>query len=164
MYSRTYSLSFVLDRDGWLKKDLITSNSLYKLDEYIKKNYKSHKDVRKKYDETISEFCLEHMDLIQEENKRNHHNATGRIVILENNYNQDRLFCMRQLMVIYQNNDLLSRKKCLHKIKKILEEDDNKIEDLYKRKSYLLSKNEMDLLRIYLSYKNFKYKKMQLAF
>ena len=141
MYSRTYSLAFILDKDGWLKEDLIFSNSLYKLDNYIKNNFNGNKDVRRAYDEKISEFCLNNMQLIQDENERNHHNATGRIVILENTYKDERLCDVKQIKVIYHGSELPSRKKSITKIKKSLE-DDNKLRELYLIKNYLLSQNE----------------------
>lgn len=163
MNSRTYSLSFILDRDGWLKEDLVTSNSLYKLDNYIKDNFSDNKDVRKEFDEQISEFCLENMKLIKDENERNHHNSTGRIVILENMYDGERLCNTKCLKVIYQGSLLPSRKKCVSKIKKTLEDDD-KLKELYTRKFYLLSPNELDLLRIYFRYHNVRYKENAIGF
>lgn len=163
MYSRTYSLSFILDKDGWLKEDLIISNSLYKLDNYIKNNFNGTKDVRRIYDEKISEFCLNNMKLIQDENERNHHNATGRIVILENTYNDGRLCDVKQIKVIYHDNLLPSRKKCITKIRKSLN-DDNKLKELYQRKNYLLSQNELELIRLYDRFHNRKYKKSVIGF
>lgn len=163
MYSRTYSLAFILDKDGWLKEDLIISNSLYKLDSYIKNNFKGTKDVRRTYDEKISEFCLNNMQLIQDENERNHHNATGRIVILENNYKNERLCDVKQIKVIYHDSELPSRKKCITKIRKSLE-DGNKLKELYQRKNYLLSQNELELIRLYDKFHNPKHKNSVIGF
>ena len=164
MIKRTFNLCITLGEDGKLNEDLIISNSLYKLDEYIKNNFNSHRDVRKKYDSLIGEFCLDNMDRIINENMRNEDNRTGNIVILEKDYNEkDELVGIKRIKVIYGNSELLSRSGCIKKIKKELEKD-NKLKKLRKDKAYLLSKNEMDLIDSYFNYHNNKRKSSAIAF
>ena len=160
MYSRVYTLSLVFNN---LCEDLITSNSLYKLDEYIKTHFYSSSDVRKAYADDISEFALHNMKIIQEENKRNHHNRTGEIVILEKSYHDDKLEDVQKIKVIFQGYELPKRKNCVFKIREKLA-DDEILKELYSRKRYLLSPNEQDLLRLYLFSHNVYYKKMAIGF
>ena len=165
MIKRTFNLCITLGEDEKLNEDLIISNSLYKLDEYIKNNFNSHRDVRKKYDSLIGEFCLDNMDKIINENMRNEDNRTGNIVILEKDYNEkDELVGIKRIKVIYANQELLSRSGCIKKIEKELEKD-NKLKKLRKEKAYyLLSKNEMDLIDNYFNYHNPKRKSSAIAF
>lgn len=165
MIKKTFNLCITIGKDGKLNEDLVISNSLYKLDEYIKNNFNSHRDVRKKYDSLISEFCLDNMDKIINENIRNEDNRTGNIVILEKDYNEkDELVGIKRIKVIYGDSELLSRSGCIKKIKKELDKD-NKLKKLRKEKGYyLLSKNEMDLIDSYFNYHNTKRKSSAIAF
>lgn len=158
MTKKTFNLCIALDKNSEINEDLVISNSLYKLDEYIKNNFSNHRDVRKKYDDIISEFCLTYKDRIIEENMRNKDNRTGYIVILEKDYDENnRLITVRRIKVIYQNQELLSRSGCIKKIKKELN-NDIKLKILRDNKAYLLSKNERDLIGLYFKYHNDKYK------
>ena len=164
MIRKTFNLCITLDKDGKLNEDLIISRSLYNLDEYIKKHFKNHQDVRKQYDGIISEFCLANMGRIVNENKRNKDNRTGSIVILEKDYNEKgELVGIKRIKVIYQNQELLSRSGCIKKIKKELEIDE-KLKTLRKEKMYLLSRNEMDLIDIYFKHQNMKRKSDAIGF
>ena len=161
--SKIYSLSFILDKNGEISEDLISSNSLEQLDLYIKENFHDTKDVRKKYDSQISEFCLTYMKKIQRENWANHNNRTGSVVILEKNVSDGKITSIRPISVIYKGEHMISPTKAFRKIKEKLSDDDN-LKRLFNEKKYLLSKNEMDLIRLYFGSKNDKYKENAIGF
>ena len=164
MVKIVYSLAFALDKECLIREDLITSNSLYKLDEHIKKNFQSTLDVRNKYDDLISNLCLCYRERIQKENERNHNNRTGHVVIIEKVYDDNnKLISVIPIKVIYKNHHILKRYLCIRKIKEALNDDSN-LERLYKEKKYLLSQNEKDLLRLYFDFKNVKYKNSAIGF
>ena len=148
--SKTYCLSFSIDNDGKNSFDLVTSNSLYKLDQFMQK-FVDDKDVRRYYDEEIGEFCLYNMKIIQEENERNHRNRTGGIYIFERSYNDEgKLYMSRSIKVIYKDYCLPPRRSCLYKIQRALEEDGDKLEQLLKVKWFVLENDEKNLLKRFL--------------
>lgn len=161
---KAFSLCIMLDEKGFISEELIGFSSLRELDDYIRHNFSSHLDVRKKFNQEISEFCLEYMDRIVSENARNKNNRTGSIIILEKDYNEkNKLVQIRRIKVIYANQELLPTRGCLRRIKQVLE-DDEKLERLVKEKSFLLSKNEMDLISNYFTFHNVKRKNSAIAF
>ena len=149
MYSRTYNLCVALGEDSVENENLIISRSLYKLDQYISKNYRGREDVKKKFDQKIGEFCLSNMERIQYENQKNGNNRFGDIVLLEKTYDKEgNVIDIKKIKLIYKNHFLPARRTCISKIKKILQ-NDKKLFELRKRKYYLLSQNEMDLIDKY---------------
>ena len=143
-----FYLSLVLDKDGYEKKDLITSNRLDNLDNYIKKNFKDHRDVRRKYDEEIGEYCLQNMKFIQEENQRNHRNWTGAITILfpveEYNYEKSEYELKYiKLPIFYKDGkELKSEDECLKIIREKLK-DREMVKKLFHERGFLLSEDEI---------------------
>lgn len=161
---KTYNLCFVLDKKGEISEDLVISNSLENLDLFIKNNFSDTFDVRRKYDSLISEFCLTYMKKIQGENKTNHNNRTGSIVILEKRYdNNDKISSIIPISVIYKGEHLLKKTKALNKIAVELN-NDKKLRRLFQEKNYLLTQNEYDLIRLYFNSGNKKYKESAISF
>lgn len=163
MLSKTYNLCIALDKECMVNEDLIVSNSLYKLDSYIKGKFYDTKDIRKEFEEEISIFALDNIERITYLNKKNKDNRMGHIVILEKVYKDNTLLRVRPIKVIYHGFILPKRSICLKKIKNSLMKDD-KLNELYYRKRYLLSQNEIDLLGLYFRFHNEKYKKSALYF
>ena len=60
---KIYSLAFALD--DYNSIDLLGSNSLFTLDKMIQEKFKDTYDVRRVYDQMISEFCLENRRKIE---------------------------------------------------------------------------------------------------
>lgn len=146
MYSRTYNLCVALGKNSDENENLIISRSLYKLDQYISKNYRGREDVKNAFDQKIGEFCLRNMKRIQYENNNN---RFGDIVILEKTYNEKgKIVNIEKIKLIYKNHFLPARRTCISKIKKILQ-NDKKLFELRERKYYLLSQNEIDLIDKY---------------
>ena len=155
-----FHLAFILDKEGYNSINLVSFDSLIKLDDFIIKRFKNSHDVRDKYNDIIGEFCLDNMEYIKEENIRNKRNWTGSIVIIcEERDNRDEIESFHKISVLYQNSKkLLSRDECLKKIKKEL--DNSKIiNEILSRKRFLLSRNEIDLLLLDKNRGDDKYKK-----
>ena len=145
--NRIFHLSFLLDRDGYNRIDLISFDTLSKLDNFIMKRFKKTVDVRKKYEQEISEFCLDNMSFIIKENTKNKRNWLGSIVILadERNYD-DKTEKLYKIPIIYQNDKkMLSKEDCLKKIREKLN-DKSVVRKIFEEKRYLLSDYEKDLL------------------
>ena len=145
--NRMFHLSFLLDRNGYNRIDLISFDMLSKLDEFINARFTNSSDVRKKYQQDISEFCLDNMNFIKNENKKNKRNWLGSIaIIVDERNNDDKTTQLYKIPIIYQNDKKLLRKEdCLSKIKVGLQ-DKNNIKRIFVEKRYLLSKYEIDLL------------------
>ena len=131
------------------KKDLITFPSLEELDSYTI-SFSNSSEIRNKYSKEIQEYLRKNIIYLTNQKQKE-----GRIVITYlDNYNNIRYF-----PIIYKNEqELLNVDKTLKIIKDKLN-DDNVLKDISVRKSYLLSRNEKDLLNIYFSTNNLKYKK-----
>ena len=144
---RIFHLSFLLDRVGEKRIDLVSFYELSKLDKFIMERFKNTKDVRKKYEQDISEFCLDNMDEIKKENERNKRTWLGSIVIIADERDQDdHTKLIYKIPVIYQNDKkLLPRDNCLKIIKEKLQ-DKNVVRKLFEEKPYLLSDYEKHLL------------------
>ena len=144
---RIFHLSFLLDYSGYNRIDLVSFYELSKLDDFIMERFKNTKDVRKKYDANISEFCLENMDFIKNENKKNKRNWTGSIAIIcEERDKEDKTLLMYKIPIIYQDDKkMLSKEECLNKIKERLK-DKKIVGKIFNEKRYLLSDYEKDLL------------------
>lgn len=155
--ARIFHLSHLLDKDGYKRIDLISFYELSKLDDYLEK-FTSNKDVRKKYEMDISEFCLDNRKMIEEENKKNHHNWTGSIAIIcEERDSKDKPGLIHKIPIIYQNNPkLFSKDECLKKIKEKLKKLST-ICYIYLDKNYMLSQNERELVLLYKKTHNKKY-------
>lgn len=152
-----FSLSIVIDKNGYNRQDLYKTNTLKEMDDYLL-NFKDHLEVRDKYSIDISEFLLDNMKYIRENEKKNNRENNGRICITYIGKNNE----IRMFPIIYRNSPkLLKKDEALHKIKKVLSNNETKLKELYDRKRYLLSGYECDLIRDYLdypvSYKRFKY-------
>ncbi len=145
--SKIFHLSFLLDRDGFRRIDLISFYELSKLDDFIITRFKNTHDVRKKYQDEISEFCLDNRERIQKENAKNKRNWTGSITIIaDERDNNDKTELLYKIPIIYQDDQkLLSKEECLRKIKEALQ-NQKVIKRLFTEKRYLLSQYEIDLL------------------
>ncbi len=143
------SISLVLGDANIRKKDLITFPSLEELDSYTI-SFSNSSEIRNKYSKEIQEYLRKNIEYLTNQKQKE-----GRIVITYlDNYNNIRYF-----PIIYSNEqELLNIDKTLKIIKDKLN-DDNILKDISVRKSYLLSRNEKDLLNIYFSTNNLKYKK-----
>ena len=143
------SISLVLGDANIRKKDLITFPSLEELDSYTI-SFSNSSEIRNKYSKEIQEYLRKNIEYLTNQKQKE-----GRIVITYlDNYNNIRYF-----PIIYSNEqELLKVDKTLKIIKDKLT-DDNILKDILVRKSYLLSRNEKDLLNIYFSPNNLKYKK-----
>ena len=141
-----FHLSFILDELGYNRINLVSFYELSKLDNFIIKNFRNTYDVRKKYQQDISEFCLVNRELIEEENKRNNHNWTGSIAIIaEERDKNDHVGLFHKIPIIYKNDlKLLSKDECLIKIKNKLK-NPNIIKVIYQNKKIMLSQNEREL-------------------
>ena len=148
------SISLVLGDANMRKKDLITFPSLEELDSYII-SFSNSSEIRNKYSKEIQEYLRKNIIYLTNQKQKE-----GRIVITYlDNYNNIRYF-----PIIYSNEqELLNIDKTLKIIKDKLN-DDNILKDILVRKSYLLSRNEKDLLNIYFSTNNLKYKKDFIVF
>ena len=143
------SISLVLGDANIRKKDLITFPSLEELDSYTI-SFSNSSEIRNKYSKEIQEYLRKNIVYLTNQKQKE-----GRIVITYlDNYNNIRYF-----PIIYSNEqELLNIDKTLKIIKNKLN-DDNVLKDISVRKSYLLSRNEKDLLNIYFNTNNLKYKK-----
>ena len=143
------SISLVLGDANIRKKDLITFSSLEELDSYTI-SFSNSSEIRNKYSKEIQEYLRKNIEYLTNQKQKE-----GRIVITYlDNYNNIRYF-----PIIYSNEqELLNIDKTLKIIKDKLT-DNNILKDISVRKSYLLSRNEKDLLNIYFSTNNLKYKK-----
>lgn len=143
------SISLVLGDANIRKKDLITFPSLEELDSYTI-SFSNSSEIRNKYSKEIQEYLRKNIIYLTNQKQKE-----GRIVITYlDNYNNIRYF-----PIIYSNEqELLNVDKTLKIIKDKLN-DDNILKDILVRKSCLLSRNEKDLLNIYFSTNNLKYKK-----
>lgn len=143
------SISLVLGDANIRKIDLITFPSLEELDSYTI-SFSNSSEIRNKYSKEIQEYLRKNIVYLTNQKQKE-----GRIVITYlDNYNNIRYF-----PIIYSNEqELLKVDKTLKIIKDKLT-DDNILKDILVRKSYLLSHNEKDLLNIYFSTNNLKYKK-----
>ena len=74
-------LSIVLDKEGYNRYDLYSTNTLRELDEYIK-GFSNSQEVRDKYNEEVSEFLLDNMETIMNSEHRNNRTNNGRICIV----------------------------------------------------------------------------------
>lgn len=143
------SISLVLGDANIRKIDLITFPSLEELDSYTI-SFSNSSAIRNRYSKEIQEYLRKNIEYLTNQKQKE-----GRIVITYlDNYNNIRYF-----PIIYKNEqELLKVDKTLKIIKDKLT-DDNILKDILVRKSYLLSRNEKDLLNIYFSTNNLKYKK-----
>ena len=143
------SISLVLGDANIRKIDLITFPSLEELDSYTI-SFSNSSEIRNKYSKEIQEYLRKNIIYLTNQKQKE-----GRIVITYlDNYNNIRYF-----PIIYSNEqELLNVDKTLKIIKDKLN-DNNILKDIFVRKSYLLSHNEKDLLNIYFSTNNLKYKK-----
>lgn len=148
------SISLVLGDTNIRKIDLITFPSLEELDSYTI-SFSNSSEIRNKYSKEIQEYLRKNIIYLTNQKQKE-----GRIVITYlDNYNNIRYF-----PIIYSNEqELLNIDKTLKIIKDKLN-DDNILKDILVRKSYLLSRNEKDLLNIYFSTNNLKYKKDFIVF
>lgn len=148
------SISLVLGDANMRKKDLITFPSLEELDSYTI-SFSNSSEIRNKYSKEIQEYLRKNIEYLTNQKQKE-----GRIVITYlDNYNNIRYF-----PIIYSNEqELLNIDKTLKIIKDKLT-DNNILKDILVRKSYLLSRNEKDLLNIYFSTNNLKYKKDFIVF
>lgn len=145
--NRIFHLAFLLDRDGYKRIDLVSFDKLSKLDQFIIERFRNNKDVREKYSQDISEFCLDNMNFIKQENKKNKRNWTGSIAIIcDERNNDDQCEKLYKIPIIYQNDKkLLSKENCLYKIKDNLKNKEI-VKKIFEEKRYLLSDYEKDLL------------------
>ncbi len=148
MQNYVFHLSFLIDEMGYNRIDLVSFFSLEDLDNFIIDHFNSHQDVRKKYMQDISEFCLVNREFIQRENKINKRNWTGSIVIIaEERDMNDQILAIHKVAVRYQESKKsITPLGCIRKIKKCML-NDGILAEIRKRKAFLFSQNELDLLR-----------------
>ncbi len=166
MYNRVFSLSFILDRDGYNSLDLVSFTTLHELDVFIKNHFINRESIMERYNDEIAEFCLGNMNFIQKENKRNKRNWTGSIVIIcDYITNDDKVAFFHKIPMIYQEDkNLLSKNDCLKRIEQSLKEDDNLLNRMLNEKGYVLTDNEQHLIRNYFKYGYSKYKDEAIQF
>ena len=142
MNDMMFHLAFILDKEGNNGINLVSFQSLRELDNFILKNFKSHEDVRKAYNEDIAEFCLKNREFIQKENSKNQRDWTGSIVIIAEKKGK----YFHKLKVLYNLQDrLLPLNDSIRKIR--LEMHNMKVlQQIRKRKNFLLSPNAKKLL------------------
>lgn len=150
-----FHLSIVLDEFGYNRQDLYSCKTLKEMDEYLL-NFQNHLEIREKYAIDISEFLLDNMKYIKENEKKNHRVNNGFIKIIYEGKNNTLI----NFGIIYQGNSMITEKNyCFHKIR-IAFNDDLILKRLYNEKKYLLSEYEFDLLEQYfmfpVSYKRYK--------
>lgn len=150
-----FNLSIVLDRNYENREDLYTTASLEELDDYLKQ-FNDHHEIRNLYRDQIQEFLLDNKEYIKMTEEKNNRLNNGRICITFLDHHK----IMRSIAIIYKNDgNLLPKKNCLRKIIEELKNDDI-LKELYLRKKYLLTRNEIDLLRNYflfpVSYRKYK--------
>ena len=161
MLKRTYQLRFHIDQDGRLGINLETSDSLLKINEFIANNFQDTKDVRKKYEVDIGEFCLDYQRRIEKENAKNGNKRLGAVSLFCREVDDDKVNYYK-LPILY-TSELLPKKECIKRIKNGLQ-DDEKINELLTKKNYLLSMNEKSLFRIYQNIHSEKYKNQGIGF
>lgn len=145
------SLALVLNEDGSLKKDLMTFQSLQSADNYTTKLNDS-KDIKKEFASIIKSFLENNQSYLT----KRKNNYQGRICLISyDNQNNIRFF-----PILYKQNSKLSQINYLKSAIKEKLNDDIVLEEIFKRKKYLLSKNELSLLNLYLRLKDIKYKKL----
>lgn len=153
-----FSLSIVLDKNGRNRQDLYKTSTLKELDDYLL-SFKNHLEIRDKYLDDVSEFLLDNMNYIRENEKKNKRVNNGRICITYIGKNNE----IRMFPIIYRDDPkLMSRDNCLRKIKREFNDDD-KLRELINRKRYLLSDHEIGLITNYLMY-HVSYKKYKRIF
>ena len=152
-----YYLMFHIDKDG--KKGIVLKGStdLSEMDNYIIHNFKNGKEVIKKFENDIGEFCLAYREEIIKENERNNHNRLGCITLFGKYTNNYGVHIFKIPIIYSEDYRLLSDKECLKKIKEKLN-DDGILKKLLKEKSYLLSHNEINLINLYFKFNNLKVK------
>lgn len=151
-----FSLSIVLDKNGYNRQDLYQTNTLKEMDDYLL-GFKDYLEIREKYCDSVQEFLLENMAYIRESERKNNRLNNGRICIVYIGRNNQ----IRMFPIIYRDSPKLLRSdSCLRKIHRQLDNDD-KLRELLNTKRYLLSQYEIDLLSDYLmhpvSYKRYKH-------
>lgn len=153
-----YYLVFHIDKLGNNGIVLRTSDDLQEMDEYIINNFQNAKDVLKRYENDIAEFCLDNRKKIISENVRNNHNRLGAITLFGeyvNVYGQH----IFKIPIIYQNNNrLVSTANCIKIIKEKLN-NNQVINILLNDKKYLLSHNEINLINLYFKFNDENIKK-----
>ncbi len=149
--NQRYHLSFLLTEDGINGIDLISFNKLIDLDNYVKENFLSTVDVRKKFDQDISEFCLDNREFIQDENKRNRRNWTGMIVVTFPEYKkntetgQNELKFIRLPMLYKDGKQLKPKEECIDIIREKVK-DCEIVKQIMNERWFLISENERHYL------------------
>ena len=141
-----FHLAFILDEKGNNSINLITFKTLKELDNYIMKHFQSTEDVRRVFDQDISEFCLDNMDFIRKENERNNRDWLGSVVIIAERWGKTKdTRYFHKIKVLYRGMKILGFRDSIKKIREELQDAD-KLSELRKEKSFLLSPNEKSLL------------------
>lgn len=113
------NLSLVLDKDGYVRLDLLKELELSEIDKYTT-TYSTSKEIKEEYQDDIDCFLEEQLDFIQklkrEQDKR------GRIVIVY----EDEKHKLHQLRVLYKENiKKIDVEKMINNIKKTLETEES---------------------------------------
>lgn len=133
-----YFISFIIDKDGFIKKDLVGFDTLLELDNYTT-SLDSRDGIYNDYKEVIDKYL---------ENFKS--KKSGRICITT--YDKDGN--MRFVPVLYKKNKkYTSVSLCLKDVKKALYRE-YALFDILKRKKYLLSANEKYYLKRYIGTKS----------
>ena len=142
-----YHLSFLLTEDGAKGINLMGFNKLSDLDKYVQEHFLSTVDVRREFEEDISEFCLDNREFIEEENKRNKRNWTGMIVITFPEYKKNSETGQNELKIIklpmlYKNGkQLKSKEECLNILREKFK-DKEIVKEIRDSRWFLISDNE----------------------
>jgi hypothetical protein len=137
--SRTYNLSYIVDKDGNNRIDLISFSHLEELDDFIMSNFVTTDDVRAKYKEVI--------DIFNQKNKAIFDNAKnsgyrGSIVVTYQDGNT-----LRRIPVMYKDG---KKMKDVHECFQLFNELYNNkyiIREIKTRKSSVFSGDELSRLK-----------------
>lgn len=115
--SKVFNLSYVLDEKCKKRIDLVSSNRLEELDDFIMSNFTTTDDVREKYKEVIDIFCQKNKDILEKAKKKGYR---GYVVITYQDGDH-----VRRIPVMYKDGKKL---KNIYECIEIFNENYNKKE------------------------------------
>jgi len=154
--SRLFSLSYVIVKykndennqdnekklDYSVRKDLVSFSSLLDLDEYVQRNFYHSKEVRERYQEEINDFCNNNQrakDLLTKlKGKSPNRKSFGEISIICKDGNEE-----YKIPIMYKEGKRLKALiDCLNILKEKIK-DNNIVKELYSKKKYLFSPDDL---------------------
>lgn len=146
--SRLFNLSYIVDKEGKKRIDLIGFSNLEELDDFIMTNFTSTEDVRAKYKEAIDIFCQKNKDIFEKSKVPGYR---GSIVITYQDGNK-----LRRIPVMYKDGrKIKSIPECIEIFNEHYQ-DKKIIRKIEKDKSSVFTGEELSQLyfaRYYLHYK-----------